>query len=89
MFGHEIQIFGWVPNSIFPSNRANHDWGSLSGAKDDTHKSQHRSVPVSLQAFLLGKQARSSQDSKRNDIDNPSNKHADDTNDIADEYIRV
>jgi hypothetical protein len=30
-----------------------------------------------------------SNDSKRNDIDNPSNKHADDSNDIADEYIRV
>ena len=33
----------------------------LSGAKDDTHKSQHRSVPVLPQAFLVGKQARDSQ----------------------------
>ena len=28
----------------------------LSGAKDDTHKSQHRSVPVLPQAFWFGKQ---------------------------------
>ena len=50
-----------------PENREKHDLGEsvMSGAKDDTHKSQHRSVPVSLQAFLLGKQARSSQDTKK------------------------
>ena len=54
-FKFQIQfVFGREP--ICPSNRANHDWGSLSGAMDDTHKSQKCTcIP---QAFWFGKQAR-------------------------------
>ena len=46
-------VFGREP--IFPSNRANHDWGSLSGAMDDTHKSQQKCTCIP-QAFWFGKQ---------------------------------
>ena len=57
--------FNWLGAKIrflLPCESCKHDWGSLSGAKDDTHKSQHRSVPVYRRHFWFGKQARDCQD---------------------------
>ena len=39
-FKFQIQWLFSPGSRICPPNRANHDWGSLSGAMDDTHKSQ-------------------------------------------------